>query len=297
MSTYSTVERFEKALSKVAPYMAQTVQKSRGYAPDWEAEFEEVLSRLFGSDDQALAEAAQGYVEFSLDALRLHKRFEREGVYLHKTYQEVAEAVYHNDAYMFETYLPGILMTQYLWIHHYSQLQFFRRVFGPHLTGRFADVGVGTGFFSRQALAHNRLVRGDGYDISKASLHYARRQIDAFDFGDRWTAHKQDVLRTPPSERYPCVLSVEVLEHLEDPPAFLEVLAGMTQPGGHAFVTAALTAPEVDHIYLYRDCAEVIHQLQQAGFAVLAHQEDLAYAPKADEPVPRSAAFFCRQEN
>jgi 2-polyprenyl-3-methyl-5-hydroxy-6-metoxy-1,4-benzoquinol methylase len=85
---------------------------------------------------------------------------------------------------------------------------------------------------------------------------------------------------------------VEVLEHLEKPVAFLKVLRRMLQDGGKAFITAAITAPNEDHIYLYNEVGDVEAQLLEAGFSVLDFQEDIAYEPKKDEPVPRLAAFI-----
>jgi hypothetical protein len=40
----------------------------------------------------------------------------------------------------------------------------------------------------------------------------------------------------------------------------------MLRPAGRAFITAAITAPNADHIYLYEDVAAVEAQLVEAGF-------------------------------
>jgi 2-polyprenyl-3-methyl-5-hydroxy-6-metoxy-1,4-benzoquinol methylase len=193
-------------------------------------------------------------------------------------------------------YLPGILLSQYLWPHHYNQQQFFLNKFMPRVRSapvrRFADVGIGTGFFSRLALTADAQATGVGYDISDHSLSYARMQIQAFGLEDRWRSEKRNILTNPPVEKYPFVISVEVLEHLEDPVSFIRGLKAMLAPGGLGFVTAAITAPNEDHIYLYNSCQDVMKELQLGGFQVVEWQEDIAYAPKADEPVPRIGAFI-----
>ena len=61
-----------------------------------------------------------------------------------------------------------------------------------------------------------------------------------------------------------------------------------------ADITAALTAPNADHIFLYESSGQVIDQLKQAEFAVVSFLEGRAYGPKAGEPVPRVAAFLVR---
>lgn len=293
-----TVERFEKILSKNAPYMASTVNKSRGFSPHWEGQFEETLARIFGKDEERMSNAVKGYIRFALDATRLQMRFEKERKYVPKSYAEAASAVYHNGEYMRNLYLPGILLSQYLWPHHYNQQQFFHKKFIPLVrqaqAKRFADVGIGTGFFSRLTLAADPEVSGVGFDISDHSLSYGAMQIQSFGFQQRWQPEKRNVITEPPTEKFNFVISVEVLEHLEDPVSFIKALKAMLAPGGHAFVTAAITAPNEDHIYLYNNCQEVMGELQQGGFTVVDWQEDLAYQPKADEPVPRIGAFIVR---
>lgn len=295
---FPNVEQFERILTKNAPYMAASVNKGRGYGPQWEPAFEETLARVFRGDEARMTNAAKGYIRFALDATRLQKRFEKERQYIAKTYAEAANAVYHNEDYMANLYLPGILLSQYLWPHHYNQLQFFHARFAPLIRKaaekRFADVGVGTGFYSRQALSVDPAVRGVAFDISEHSLAYARMQVGAFGYDNRWRAENRNILTNPPPEKYPFVISVEVLEHLEDPVSFIKGLKHMLSPGGYAFITAAITAPNEDHIYLYNCCEDVIAELKAGGFELVEYQEDIAYAPKADEPVPRIGAFVVR---
>ena len=85
-----------------------------------------------------------------------------------------------------------------------------------------------------------------------------------------------------------------MIEHLENPVEFLTGLRAMLKPGGSAFVTTALTAPNADHIYLYNECSEVVDQLEKAGFLVVDEfKEERAYEPRIeDEAVPRIAAFI-----
>ena len=124
-------------------------------------------------------------------------------------------------------------------------------------------------------------------------MSYARRQIECFDFANRWRGHIRDVVSDPPDETWPFLVSVEVLEHLEDPAAFLKALRRMLQRGGRGFITAAITAANADHIYLYNNCDEVIAQLKEGeGFELVEYQEEIAYAPRRDEPVPRLGAFI-----
>ena len=289
------VERFECLMAKIAPFMSNTVAKMRGvFGESWEARFEETLSKMF-ADEKTMENAIKGYVRFALEATKLQKRFEKDGEYIPKTYDDVAQDVYHNEEYMRNLYLPGILLSHYLWPHHYQQLMYFHEVFVPRMLASddrsFVDVGVGTGFYSRQLLCAADDAKGKAYDISQHAWNYATMQMKAFNLLDRWQCELRNVLSAEIRQDWPFLLSVEVLEHLEDPVAFLKRLRAMLRKGGSGFITAAITAPNADHIYLYNEPRDIIAQLEEADFGLIDFHEEKGYEPIAGEPVPRIAAF------
>tara|TARA_B100000315_G_C14572047_1_gene586094 strand:+ start:790 stop:1686 length:897 start_codon:yes stop_codon:yes gene_type:complete len=293
----SKIDQFESILTRVAPYMSTIVSKARtSFGFTWEQQFDETLQKLFSDNNEKLEDAIKGYVRFALDATKLQKRFEKEKIYIPKSYEEAANAVYHNKEYMNNLYLPGILLSQYLWPHHYRQLVYFHEKFIPLIHAsrekQFCDVGVGTGFYSRQILSTSNQIRGKGFDISEHSLNYATMHIDAFGFLNRWEFELRDVLKNKTHETFQFLISVEVLEHLEDPVAHLKVLRSMLRSDGFGFIAAAITAPNADHIYLYNNCEEVLEQIKKVGFTVIDYSEQIAYEPKKSEPVPRMGLFI-----
>ena len=286
---------FETSMARIAPFMSNTVAKMRGvFGESWEARFEETLSKMF-ADEKTMENAIKGYVRFALEATKLQKRFEKDGEYIPKTYDDVAQDVYHNEEYMHNLYLPGNLLSHYLWPHHYRQLMYFHDVFVPRMLASgdrsFVDVGVGTGFYSRQLLCAAGDAKGKAYDISQHAWNYATMQMKAFNLLDRWQCELRNVLSAEIRQDWPFLLSVEVLEHLEDPVAFLKRLRAMLRKGGSGFITAAITAPNADHIYLYNEPQDIIVQLEEAGFGLVDFLEERGYEPLANKPVPRIAAF------
>jgi len=293
---------FETELARQFPYLARVVDKRlEAFGAPWADDFGQELDTVFRGQPERLARATRGYAMFSLDAMRLQKKFEKTRRYEAKTYEQAAKEVYHNQEYMLDLYLPGILLSHYLWPHHYRQLQFFRRSYLPLATSigatLFYDVGIGTGFYSRQMLSSVPGLRGIGFDISPHSMAFAGALISSWGHVSRYEIRRQDIVAAPVETAAPCVISVEVLEHLEDPLTFLKALARMLSVGGVGFITTALTAPNADHIYLYNDVSEVISQLDEAGLRTDLFQEEIAYEPKADEPVPRVAAFIVRHKS
>ena len=59
-----------------------------------------------------------------------------------------------------------------------------------------------------------------------------------------------------------------LLEHLEQPQQLFDVVKQGLEPGGSAFVTGALTASQIDHIYEYKRESELFIMAEQAGLRV-----------------------------
>jgi SAM-dependent methyltransferase len=270
-------------------------RSAAAFGPEWVERCEESLQRLFPTHE-ALALAAQGYALFVLHLLRAQKQFEKDRRYPSKSYAAAADETYFDERYMLSEYLPGLLLSHYLWPHHYRQLRFFDYAFVSQMRlttpTRFVEIGVGTGLYSRRILQSVPSVLGTGFDISPASAAFAAEHIRAFELQDRYEIVLKDVVAEPIA---PCdwLVCVEVLEHLEDPLAFLGALRAALAPGGRAFITAALNAPHVDHIYLYERPDEVHEQLRASGFALEQCFVGAAHEPtKPDLPVPTVAAFI-----
>jgi 2-polyprenyl-3-methyl-5-hydroxy-6-metoxy-1,4-benzoquinol methylase len=292
------LDRLEARFRAASPIFREAIAKSRQiFGEQWATLFDETITRLIPGDAE-LAAAVDGYSKFALDVVRLQLRFEKERVYLHKSYTEVAKAVYANETYMRTCYLPGLLLSHYLWPHHFRQMRNFEEVFVGEMARKgaeqFYDIGVGTGFYSRLALMGAPRATGVGFDISPSSKEFAEGHVRAFGAGARYRVELRDVVDQPPAP-VDWLICVEVLEHLEDPVAFLHALRGLLRAGGTAFIATALNAPNADHIYLYRTAEDVKTQLLAAGFAVEQYFCALAGAPThPDTPVAEVAAFIVK---
>src|ERR1700741_4752712 len=118
--------------------------------------------------------------------MRLQVLFNRTRKYQGRSYQAACGQDYLNHDYMMELYLPAILVSQFLWRHHYRQLDYYRRAFLPLLDRledrRFYEVGTGTGFFTTQIFRHDPRFRGVGIDISPSSRRFTAAQVQGFGF-------------------------------------------------------------------------------------------------------------------
>jgi 2-polyprenyl-3-methyl-5-hydroxy-6-metoxy-1,4-benzoquinol methylase len=249
------------------------------FGDQWESELSVTIERAFGMDDTGWSLAVDGYAEFCTDALRSQVFFEHKGHYKASSYADVSQACYHNAEFMFRSYLPGMLLSHYVWPHHHRMLQWFRSLSHQLNIKTFAEVGTGCGMYSKEALRLFVDSTGVGYDISPHSLLFTKRLTEQFGMDGRYETKVQDIIAEPPVQS-DLVICQEVLEHLEDPALFCRSLFRMTKPGGYGYITAAINAAHVDHIYLYHTVAEVIEQIKAAGFEVLATHSELAYPGK-----------------
>jgi 2-polyprenyl-3-methyl-5-hydroxy-6-metoxy-1,4-benzoquinol methylase len=265
------------------------------FGRSWIEDFEETLGRVCPSSE-LLAHAAKGYALFAIDHLRRQRQFERDRRYAVKSYDEAAAQVYLDEAYMRMRYLPGMLIAHFVWLHEYHHMRFFDSAFVSQLQLRadpvFAEVGVGSGVYSRRVLQQVPSARGTGYDISPSSKAFAEDHMRAFGLEDRYEGVLADAMADP-MQPVEWLICIEVLEHLEDPTAWLRRLRETVIPGGRAFITAALNAAQLDHIYLYESSEDVIQHLEAAGFAVEQGFLATAYSPPTPGiPVPAVAAFI-----
>jgi SAM-dependent methyltransferase len=266
------------------------------FGETWATEFEQVIGALF-PQPAALLAAIKGYASFAIQSMRLQAAFEREGKYKVKTYDQAASEVYFNETHMMQEYLPGLLLSHYLWPHHYRQLQFFESSFAQAMrvasAASFIEVGIGTGLYSTLLLRKLPKVTGVGLDISPSSKAFTEAQVRAFRLADRYHVELRDVTSTLIEPRADWLVCVEVLEHLDNPIDFLRGLRRNMALGGRAFITAAVNAAHADHIYLYRNADEVLSHLIEAGFTLEQSFVGAAYRPTAPGmPVPEAAAFI-----
>jgi SAM-dependent methyltransferase len=230
--------------------------------------------------------------------MKLQMKFQKTRQYESTSYADANNQVYQNRDYMFNLYLPGILISHYLWRHHYKQQIFFDDLFLPEISKNdslFFDVGIGTGFYSKRMLEKTSM-KGVGFDMSPHSIEFTQALIKSHGLNARYSTRLEDICNFKDRVQADVIINVEVLEHLEDPQGFLNCLMAMLKPGGHAFIAAAVNAPNEDHIYLYRSGEEVAKHIEESGLRIIHHSYDFAYDPRQkDELVPVNAVFIAKK--
>lgn len=245
---------------------------------------------------QSMLEILDGYAEFANDAMRNQVYYERHGHYRASSHEEVSRECYHNEEHMNQRYLPGMYLSHYVWPQHHLMLKGFKSLVLPRVreSQLFFEVGVGCGMYSKMTLEEFPDIRGIAFDISQYSLDYTARVLKAFGLIDRYKLENLDIQNGYP-EKCDFLICQEVLEHLENPAEFCCWLSNMINPGGYAYITAALNAAHSDHIYLFHRPAELEEMVRAAGLQPLHMHEECAPGFKERNLTPSLCGIFCQK--
>jgi 2-polyprenyl-3-methyl-5-hydroxy-6-metoxy-1,4-benzoquinol methylase len=204
------------------------------------------------------------------DTLAQQIYFRRHGRYRHSSYADVAGDVYRNPEYM-AMYMHGLAITAYLWPNHRAMRRWFDGRFPEKRSGDYLEIGPGHGFYFMEAIRRGGYSRYLGVDISETSVDMTRRILDSGFFGKfgNWEVQQADFLSwRRPDRRFQAVVMGEVLEHVEDPGAFLRKIREVSMPGAFIYATTCINAAAVDHIFLFRSKEDVFRLVESQGLSV-----------------------------
>jgi 2-polyprenyl-3-methyl-5-hydroxy-6-metoxy-1,4-benzoquinol methylase len=118
----------------------------------------------------------------------------------------------------------------------------------------------------------------EGVDISPTSVEMTRALIESGHFGQYagYSVTLLDVVSEQPArQRYQAIVMGEVLEHVEDPLALMRRICELADGSAFIYVTTAINAPAIDHIYLFDSIDSVLDLVRRSG---LVAREQLALA-------------------
>jgi ubiquinone/menaquinone biosynthesis C-methylase UbiE len=277
------------------------IEEARAVSP---ARFDEI-SEMFltwledARGEQGIAMATDAFVRLSGELNLAQARYEEDGHYANNTFAE-AYADHYSDEDTMSGYLWASYLTNFLWAHHIEICCFYQDYFLNKLAPctNFVEIASGHGGWGAWALRALPKACLQGYDISSASVDIAQELSRAAGLAGRATYSEKNALsmQENPAECADAVISCFVLEHLERPEELFAATRHLLKPRGYAFITGALTAAEVSHIYEYRHESELVRQCEENGLRVLA---TLSAGPKRTLPnarfLPRSMALVLQK--
>jgi 2-polyprenyl-3-methyl-5-hydroxy-6-metoxy-1,4-benzoquinol methylase len=214
--------------------------------------------------------AVDCYLQMLADINYESVRFLESGEYSSKSFEEVNQRVYADPAIM-NYYMHGLLLSQFLWPHHYRVLEYFADVIQHHRTKikHYLEVGGGHGLYLAEAIRHTgNQADYTVVDISESSLQMTRALTSASEVNYILS----DIYKFEPDQRYDFIVMGEVMEHVEDPLALLTKLKSLLSEQGKLFITTPTNAPAIDHIYLFRNTEEIRNLIRNAKYSIVSER-------------------------
>lgn len=247
-----------------------------------------------------LADLAKAYSVFTFEQNWLQAQYDRTGKFACAcdTHAAANSAVYQNTEVM-ANYYAVLLLTQFLWPHHLEIVRFYSERFVPLLGDdcQILEMAPGHGLYGRLILEQKSHAQLLGMDISPFSITLATRSAEIEGLAGRARYQQGDVLH---GDKFVpgcnVVIAGELLEHLDQPRLLMESISRQLIEGGLAFVTAAITAAQVDHVYEFKSEADVYALFQDLPLKLV---DSLLVAPKTIRPgttrVPRVLAMILKR--
>jgi len=295
---------FESRFRETAPAFFREYSRTQTAEPD-------ALARLAGPmltwakaalGDDFADRLIEGYCSFVMEVNRAQKAYEKNGRYEYETFAEVYEKAYSNQEFMY-LYHWGVYCSTFVWHHHLKIYKFFENHFLPLVAhqeerGRLVDLGAGSGIWHLLALGHLPDWHATAVDISQPSIEMSARMASTLPYSANIEHVCADATRWKPAEPMDAGISCFLLEHLERPQELLSGLSGALKPGAHAFITGAITAAEIDHIYEFKSESEVLSLVESVGFRVKhMYSAEPETTPSDRKYLPRSLAMVVQKRH
>jgi SAM-dependent methyltransferase len=238
----------------------------------------------------------------SYEFLKLQVKLEKTGKYLFSTFEEVENEVYSQNSSKLHgpDYLWGLYFSEIFWKIHHGFTNFFLDEFTSQKLkkGKVLEVPSGTGFFLSEFLRINPEWYGMGVDLADTAIDFSKKIFAANKISDdSYSILKEDFLKFSEGEKFDRIICGEFLEHLEDPLIVLNKIKRILKDNGKVFITVAVWAAHIDHIYLYKNATEVRDHLHRAGFNIekelvqAVFERDKLNPEKAKIPVSYAAVL------
>jgi 2-polyprenyl-3-methyl-5-hydroxy-6-metoxy-1,4-benzoquinol methylase len=274
------LSRFCTAIGATFPVLARTLSNyllELQLEPDFPTAAETLVDlayRLGAGIGLSPDDVHDAYADFCLTFLREQDLFRKTGEYRNAAhgFEQVKHEVYEDDEYM-SHYMLGHLLSCAVFPHHYQQYRFFVNRFVPAVgpDARVFEFGPGHGLWLSSFLAHSPGRHGQGCDISPMCIRLAEQMRQLWQIAPARfrLIHGDAVQYDLAGQEFDAMIASGLLEHVEDPWAFLRRIRGHLRPEtGRLFTMVPTNTAHPDHLVLFRSVDEIRAMYTASGFAV-----------------------------
>jgi 2-polyprenyl-3-methyl-5-hydroxy-6-metoxy-1,4-benzoquinol methylase len=234
---------------------------SASFSDDYLLFCEEIATVLgeMHETEASFANCLDAFIKYSHEYLLLQANLIRKGKYFYSNFDEVNQKVYQSDM-MNGYYLDGLFVSQILWPNHYKIGRYFIGLKNiTSVSSRILDMPSGAGIYSYFIVRHFQFNQLSSIDISPYSVLYTKKLLTSAGLWDtkKISLRVQDIYDLDDTLRYDLIVCGELLEHVEDPEKLLIKIRQLLNDQGMLFLTTAIYAAAIDHIYLFKNTEEV----------------------------------------
>lgn len=230
-----------------------------------------------------------GLANMSLEFLKLQVKLEKTGKYLYSSFKEVEENEYSKNGLEMEgpDYLWGLYFSEAFWKIHHNFVKLFLRDFITITKekGAVLEIPCGTGFFLCEFLKKHPKWNATGVDLADTAISFSHILFKANEIPQNsYRLLKTNFFEFGEAEKFDRILCGEFLEHLEDPLDALKKFYRLLKNDGRVFITVAVWAAHIDHIFLYNNAEEVRNHIREARFSIEKELVQTVFEKDKSEP-------------
>jgi 2-polyprenyl-3-methyl-5-hydroxy-6-metoxy-1,4-benzoquinol methylase len=225
----------------------------------------------------SLVDVTKAYLKLNDDMQNQRIRFLTKGEYCRGDFDDIYQNVYSDNKAMM-SYMLGLLLSQFLWPHHYKLNLFYKKILAKHAQWfpqglAVLEIGPGHGFHFLELLNTSKEnLSGVLVDLSPVSLALTKKIIEGHPrYADTNISFYESKIEDFEAEdrRFDLIVAGEVLEHLSEPGELLKNMKALLNDGGYIYLTTCANCPAVDHLTHFPCVCEVKKLCQQHGLEVV----------------------------
>ncbi len=260
-SKFSDVNKMQ--FKHIKKNLDRLTESEREHANKYMALYEDYF-KTFGWDSDDIIKSYNNTVKM---LIKEKFYFTKYGKYRLDSLDQAIKQVYSDDQLM-KDYMIWIVYTNLFIDNHLKVYHFFKNMISKQSGEKYLEVGTGHGLYFNEAMISGNFTHYHGVDLSETSVKISKYITSKHEHESDYEIDYMDVFDLDESNKYDFISSGEVLEHVEDPKAFLEKFHRLLTPEGRCYISTATNSPAPDHIYLFKNSQDVIDIIEKCGFEV-----------------------------
>ncbi|GAP71796.1 methyltransferase type 12 domain [Candidatus Symbiothrix dinenymphae] len=273
--------------------------------PEEIVKFNNLLHFYMQRGNNTLEQIVDKYLNLVSFIMEDQRYFVEYGKYRFSTFAEVEN--YYKDFNYMDSYTVGLGLSTYLWPVHREMMRLFRKylIISNMCEGwrKYLEIGPGHGEYLTTAMQQTNFKQYIAVDISKTSIDltsdYIQHTMPETD--KSYKLIHEDIFKYQTQDLFDMIVMGEVLEHVENPTAFLHRAYQLASNEAYIFITTAINAPTPDHIYLFNNLKEVTDMLEKAGFSIVdyvaANTNNVPLEKAEKRKIPIVCGFILKKKN